>query len=938
MQMDLNMHYIVFYLICSLAVFGFYCRWRRFPAHGNTSEERQDVRMLCLFLLIGLAVFLHPCIAHGMKISYTNMNYATPPFSQLGVKTAGPHLSDVTDQNLPHLWRLFVQHTFALWNKDVAFGTQADYSFALYPLNWLYLLGLEAGQLLKTVLEYAIAFLGLFLFLRKCRLSAISAFIGAVSYCFCSVMVMWNGWPHSDVMAFGPWLFYFAEALLLDWHDKKRLRVGSCIGFTAVLYLMLVCGMPTYVPFFLYSGFAYVVLRVVQLFSLPAQWRKGLTLLLVLMACIVVAGLMSFVYTGSVLFGTAEYQEERMPQAFATLEIDYFRTLFFPYYRDGLARHPNECTLYVGPVAAFCLPALLARPAKKEERRGAMVFWAWVAVASLLVIFVHATGYFYRLLPGLNSSLKFRAIALFCFSASLLSAYTVEALSHLSGKRRQWIAVTLVAVTPILVWLAYGYTAELKEYYFLLAIVAVLLAATILRKERAWRYGLCLVCAVCMAVFARQYTPMIDRDAPVIPPETESITYLKQNLKDGERILSLDVWNLFPHSNIYYDIPQIRAHSFVNTNQDMRDYLTAIDPAAYKSPTFTLFRTIEHPSLLSYGSVRYLLAYEANLSAVDELIGQADTSRSPYFYYGDTVLEQHFTTQAGALHGVTFLLSTARHQLSSGDVLDLSLVRVSDGEVVARSAINLSTVRDNAMHSTTWDKAVPCAQGEEFCIRLSSHHLFQDPLAFWKTEAGIYDGDLYVNGVAQVGDLCQLPAYHKTFSDGEYIEELEAYAPRAYFADTVRHQASYAAVLEEMKTQFYPNTAIITDDDWDKLSLDLGDTAQQATIENYRFDGDCIQMDLHTDAGGMVVITDYYSPEWRALVNGKEATVIKTNYLFMGVPIPEAGTYHVAFRYVPTSLYVYAAISGVGFALLAAAILFRRRLEMWIDRRMGTEK
>ena len=103
MQIELNFHYIGFFLICSLAVFGVYYRWRCVQSHMNTPEERQDVRMIYFFLLIGLAVFLSPCILYGMKISYTKLNYITPPFSYLGVKTAGPDLSDVDDQNLPHL-------------------------------------------------------------------------------------------------------------------------------------------------------------------------------------------------------------------------------------------------------------------------------------------------------------------------------------------------------------------------------------------------------------------------------------------------------------------------------------------------------------------------------------------------------------------------------------------------------------------------------------------------------------------------------------------------------------------------------------------------------------------------------------------------------------------------------------------------------------------
>lgn len=903
----------------------------------NTPEDRHEVRMICIFSLIGLAVLLYPCILYGMKISYTNFNYVTPPFSHLGVKTAGPSLSDVADQNLPHLWKTFVQHEFTFWNKDIAFGTKTDLFFILNPLNWGFFLGMELGQLLKTFLKYTIAFFGLFLFLRKCHLCRISAYIGAVSYCFCSVMVMWNGWPHSDVMAFGPWLFFFAESLILEYHDESHMRIRNCIGFTLVLYLMLISGMPTYVPFFLYAGLSYVLLKSIRLFDPRTEMRKILTLLGMLIVCVTIAGLMSFAYTGALFFSTKEYQQERMSGSFATLALSYFRTMFFPYYREGLTMHPNECTIYVGPLITFCIPALISASPEKKQQRDNMVFWACLMILSLLLIFVRSAGYFYQYLPGLNSSPKFRTIALFCFSASILSAYIMENILNIREKRKQRIASMLVAIMPIVILLVYGYAEPLRINYLLFLVVAVLLVLIIFFKQRILLYALCFVCTVSMSVFAQKYTPMIDQNAEIIPPATESILYLENNLKNGERMLSLGNWNFFPHSNIYYDVPQIGAHSFVNTNQDMRTYLTAIDSTAYsKSPTFTIFHTLENSNLLSYASVKYLLLNHSDQAILDEQIQQLNTGRDAYIYYGKTTLDQHFFSQEGTLSGVTILLSTDNHELSADDKMNVNLIRVSDGEIVARTIIDLNTVRDNKMHTIKWDDSVPCSDGEEYIISFSSDHEFNDPLVFWTTEASIYDGDLYVDGAAATGDICLLPAYHKIFSDGETIEEIEDYAPRAYFADSIHHRDSYDAVLEEMKAQFCPNTAIITDEDWSKLNLDLSETERQASIQDYSFKNDRININLLTDTGGIVVITDYFDPGWKVFINGKESEVIKTNYLFMGVPIPEGGEYHVEFRYVPTLLYF--AVSAVGFALFAVMIIFRRNLEKLIVRKIGATK
>lgn len=935
MQIDLNMHYIGFLLICLLAIFAFYYRLKGSHHYANKPEELQDIGMICLFLFIGLVVFIYPCILYGMKISYTNFNYITPPFSHLGVKTAGPTLSDVADQNLPYLWKTFIQHKFTFWNKEVAFGTQTDLFFILNPLNWVFLFGMELGQLLKAILEYAIAFLGLYLFLRKCHLSITSGFIGAISYCFCSVMVMWNGWPHSDVMAFGPWLFFFVESLFLEYQDNRHIRIRNCIGFIIFLYFMLISGMPTYVPFFIYSGFAYTVFRLMQLFNPRTEMRKITMFLGILIICVMIAGFMSFAYTGSLFFSTQEYQQKRLSLSFATLPIDYLRTLFFPYYKEGLTMHPNEYTMYVGPLIIFCIPAILERLFVEKKQRNNMFFWVNLVIVSFLLIFVRDTGYFYQYIPGLNSSNKFRAIALFCFSASILSAYIIDIYSSINDKWKQMIISMLVVITPIIILMIYGYIEQLKIYYLLFSVVTVLLVLIIYFKQRIFIYALCFICTFCMALFAQMYTPLIDQNADIIPLETESISYLEDHTKNDERILSLGVWNFFPHSNIYYDIDQICAHSFVNSYQDIRNYFTAIDSNAYSnSPTFAFVNTIEKPNLLSYASVKYLLKNNANQASLDNQIKQLNTSRDAYVYNGKSTLDQHFLSQTGTLSGVTILLSTDHHELSADDMLEINLIRCLDNEIVAKTSINLSSVQDNNMYTIKWDKSVPCYEGEEYIIRFSSEHEFNDYLVFWTTESSIYDGDLFVDDVVDNGDICLVPAYHKIFSDGEIIEEVKEFAPRAYFANSIHHLDSYDAVLEEMKAHFYPNTAIITNDDWDKLNIKFSGKEQHVSIKNYSFINDRINMDLKADSGGMVIITDYYNPEWKVFVNGKQSEIIKTNYLFMGVPIPEAGEYHIEFRYVPTSLYLYFAISFVGFALLVIMVVFNKTLEMLIDRKV----
>lgn len=114
----------------------------------------------------------------------------------------------------------------------------------------------------------------------------------------------------------------------------------------------------------------------------------------------------------------------------------------------------------------------------------------------------------------------------------------MEIFANIRDKRKQWTAAALVVLTPVMLLPVYGYTADLKIYNLLFSVASIILLLVIFLKQKTWLYALCLVCTVCMSVFAQKYTPMIDQNAEIIPPETESVLYLENHLKDGERILS----------------------------------------------------------------------------------------------------------------------------------------------------------------------------------------------------------------------------------------------------------------------------------------------------------------------------------------------------------------------------------------------------------------
>ena len=79
---------------------------------------------------------------------------------------------------------------------------------------------------------------------------------------------------------------------------------------------------------------------------------------------------------------------------------------------------------------------------------------------------------------------------------------------------------------------------------------------------------------------------------------------------------------------------------------------------------------------------------------------------------------------------------------------------------------------------------------------------------------------------------------------------------------------------------------------------------------------------------GLLVLSEIWDPGWHATVAGVATPVLRTNGIFMAVPL-EAGEHTVVFRYQPPHFWLGVAITLAGaLALLAGGIwLYRRERE-----------
>ena len=156
-----------------------------------------------------------------------------------------------------------------------------------------------------------------------------------------------------------------------------------------------------------------------------------------------------------------------------------------------------------------------------------------------------------------------------------------------------------------------------------------------------------------------------------------------------------------------------------------------------------------------------------------------------------------------------------------------------------------------------------------------------------------------------------------------------------WFVDEVKFVADPD---EEIKAiaDFDPTAVAFIDEEWKKALPSMAEYSNNADSTDY------IRLTTYKNPGNLIyesnstkprfaVFSEVYYKTWKAFIDGKEVTPVRTNYILRGLPVP-AGKHKIEFQCVDEVMINSAKVSlygsiFVGIVILAmvAMIIYRRK-------------
>jgi hypothetical protein len=164
------------------------------------------------------------------------------------------------------------------------------------------------------------------------------------------------------------------------------------------------------------------------------------------------------------------------------------------------------------------------------------------------------------------------------------------------------------------------------------------------------------------------------------------------------------------------------------------------------------------------------------------------------------------------------------------------------------------------------------------------------------------------------------PAFRQVYTAGNfYVYQYLGFVPRVFTISKYELIPDEDKVIERMKSpEFNLRNGVIVESNPRFASATTTDY-NPTGAEIIHYSPNQVKIRTLTNTTSLLVFHDYYTPDWKATVDGKPTKVQKTDYLMRSVVVP-SGNHTVVFSYKPNMIGLY--ISGMCLLLFAGYLSY----------------
>ncbi len=260
-------------------------------------------------------------------------------------------------------------------------------------------------------------------------------------------------------------------------------------------------------------------------------------------------------------------------------------------------------------------------------------------------------------------------------------------------------------------------------------------------------------------------------------------------------------------------------------------------------------------------------------------------------------------------------------------------IRFMDPDTRALEAENRATLRGGDMYSIQGYNAIQLARYDAYMEALNgrsqNYHdadvfpggLDSPLLDLLNTRYIVVPSDIGPESPQSLRGLeREMPA---VYEDGtvKVLENREA-LPHAWIVHSARQTTKEEALELLASGTVDPTETALLEQAPPDLAVPADASGDRVSVESY--EANALEVEVETDAEGLLVLSEVYYPAWKAYIDGEPVPLYRANHLFRAVPVP-AGEHTVELRYESWPLRVGVLLSLATSIALVALILIRSR-------------